>query len=193
MRLPKKDDATRLIDVIRSEQKELSGLERKLASTKPAWEKQHRLCCELGALRTAHDAVYTRPAEVFFRQFGEALTQERDEAIAKRDSLIGDLPGQIRTLRERIYQRMSLLSSTLGSFISAVVGQCSPQLQEELLAARRQADEMTDPAALLDLIRTTAERVEDEDLQSIPLLKLDSAVQRVLAIGEEVPNSNAVA
>lgn len=201
MRLPTDDQANKLIDLIRSEQKELSGLEKKLAALKPVWQKQQRVCCDIEALRTAHDGTYTRAAEPFFQDYAHVLKAEAEEAVARRDSLIGDIPQQILSVRDRIFRRMRALAGALNSFVGNVTShtldggsrpQCSPQLQGRLLAACKEAENLTDPVALFDLIESTAKIVETEDgLQAVPLLRLDLAVRQAAAIGVEVPNSPA--
>jgi hypothetical protein len=191
MRFVKRDLASKLNDVIHEEQLELAGKQKRFDAIRPKWFEADRECAESGALLNAQAATYTRASEPLFREHTEMLTREKEARIAKRDSLLGTLPGDITELTDRIARRLSCLSGAFGGFISGVTDhnlsggsrpQCSPELQAELRAARKHAETLTDPAELLGLIEKTVSRIEDEDLQFIPLFRMDQVIERALAV-----------
>jgi len=195
MRFIKQDEARRLIGVIREEQRDLASLEKKFDSVRPAWNKAQRLCSQIEAERNGQTATYRRGStcDSLFTEHAELLTRDLEEACKKRDAIVADLPEQIQQVKTRIFRRLNFLCGPFGGLVSGVTGyrlnggsrpQCSPELQTQLEAARHAAEGITDPAELLDFIQKTVDRVESEDLQFIPLFRLDQAIEKALGVGE---------
>ncbi len=192
MRFSKQDKATELIDLIRGEQRDLAALQKKFERVKQEWHAAQRVCSQLQAELAGFESTYTRATEPVFAEHRELLKAQYDAAVSTRDGILGDLPQQLRTLKHQTFRRLSILVGCLGSFISTVVNhhfsggsasQCSLEVQEQLNAAHKQAEAMTNPADLIELIRQTVEHIEQEDLQLVPIVQLDKAVAAALAVG----------
>lgn len=195
MRSPEERNIVELVETVKQEQRELGILQKKYEGVQSAWLQKQRAVCELEALLEAHERTYRRSAEPFFQNFRELLQRELASAISEADTPIGDLPQRIGAVKDLIYRRLSIVRGSLHSFISDVVShklsggstpQCSPALMEKLKTAREKAEGLSDIAALIELIEETAEFVEGQDsLQHVPLLRLDLAVRRAVAVGAE--------
>ncbi len=124
MRFTKRDEATKLVDLIRAEQQQLAGLEKKFEAIRPKWHAAQRACSELQSLVDAKPLTYRRRAtcDELFIDHDALIEQELAAAIARRDQLSADLPSQIQATKDRIFSRMSRLSGALGSFIAGVIG-----------------------------------------------------------------------
>lgn len=194
MRFLKKDLAKQLCEVISQEERQLTILEKKIPDLQSAWVEQQAICCRLASLFNSFDFTYQPGVnETCFREYRESLTEELKRAVAKRDELTGDLPREIRELRERTEKRLRIVSGRFGGFISGLTShtlsggstpQCNAELLKKLNSARREAEAATDPAKLLSLIRDIVEEVEGLELQFCPLLNLDSAIEKALAVGD---------
>jgi hypothetical protein len=170
----KKDEATKLVVVIKREQQELAKLGKELASAQVKWIDAHRGCLALAACLPACPTVYTVPSEGFCQDFEKNLVVELQTAINARDSILGDLPRQIRELRGRINGRLQVIFSAFSGWSSQIN---DPELSE----ARQRAESLTDPAELISLIERETARIEDSDLPCA-LLKLDAAIIKALEV-----------
>jgi hypothetical protein len=203
MLFKKQDNATKLIDLQKADQKRFKTLQGKLEAAKPEWmllqEEAERLC----ALNDMFNATYrgfvesdqsvirlSRTYEKFFHERGEELARRIEEICRKRDELTYDLTAEIEHLKRTMFNRVMIISGAFGSFCSAVTSatlnggsrlQCSGELRQEILAARGQAESMDDLRKMLDFIISWVERIEEMDLQNIPLFRLDSSIEQAFA------------
>jgi hypothetical protein len=207
MLFKKQDQAEKLIEIQKSDQKKLDALQRKLEAIHPEWtrlqEETERLC----ALNDSFVATFrrfipddqsamrlTRTHEQFHHEREEELTRLIEEACKKRDDLTYELTVERQGLKQSTFMRLSIVSGAFGSWASQVASaekyiqqrgmptqyQLSDQAHEELLAAAKQAETIQDMRELIDFIKAWVERIEDlEDVQC-PIFRLDVAVQSAL-------------
>ncbi len=195
-RFKKQDSAKELIEIIGSEQRQLGDLDRQFEQIKQKWFEADMACAEIDALLTAQNNCYTKAAEPLFRAHQEALQREKESRIAKRDSMgLEALHGERRQLKHTISRRLSCLRGCLFTVIGAVLNyhpdgsvsrlQCSPELDADLRAASKRAEEIADPAELIAFVKSELEKIEDLDLQYVPFASVDKAVAQALKVGEE--------
>ncbi len=92
-----------------------------------------------------------------------------------RDNILGDLPAQVRGLRDRITRRTSALAQAFGSW-------CESVQKADLEGVRQQAREIEDPAQLIEFISGWVEKIEEMEGVKCQLFRLDEAIAQALKI-----------
>jgi hypothetical protein len=203
MLFKKQDEAARLIELQKSDQKKLDALQKKLESIRPEWLKCQ---VEIEKLHSQKDAISStyrtfreddfsgirlpRIYEPFYNQRDADLGHQIEKLIAERDSLTYDSALQIEKLKRSLFARLAIISGAFGSFCALVANatisggsqlQCSENERQELQEARVKAESMTDTRELLDFIAAQVERIEEWDLQTCPLFKMDAVITTALS------------
>ncbi len=198
MLFKRQDQAQKFIDLVRNEQKQLANLESTFQNEITlTWNDDQAACDRAAAMLAAFDNTYVVSVnQKLFDARREALKQNFASALAERDAGTVEISKELASLKHRIRRRLGCVIEQFGIWSSGISNlekvvhyQGTPieyqlgDLREQLLAAREQAAEISDPAALLDLIKKWTEKIEDLDgLTIVPLLRLDHAIQRALEV-----------
>jgi hypothetical protein len=196
----KKDEAAKLTDLQKADEKKLESHEKELVNVRPKWDQREdqaeNIAMKLEAMEKIHrgfavDSVpgnrLERTYGVFFDERKAALNKNLEEAITRRDDLTYQTSMEIHEIKKRTRGRLSIVASNFERFVSGIGNSNSitDELSKELTAAKKQAESMTDIAQLLSFVADFAEKIETMEFENIPLLQLDRIIKQAL---EYTPN-----
>jgi hypothetical protein len=212
MLFKKTEDAQKLISLVKTEEKTLAALEKKIGSIKAEWAKRSEKAENLVAQKTALVGSYRQPQkddkgrylvgqgtnDAFFDERGVQLDEQIEKAIAERDQLTSGVMPEILAVKDRISRRRDIIVGAFTAWADQVAStkkytqilgrapqyELADDVREQLLADRQTMmnDQTSDIEGLLKRIVDWIERIEGLDNIQCPLFRMDGTIAAALAV-----------